>query len=179
MMKKTIVVAKYKEDLSWIEKYDNVVVIEKEVDMPNVGREPASYILYILEHYEELEGEYIFLQGDPYEHNHKLDDEIKAPMKEPFVWLSADWRTNIVCDMDGQPHDLIDINEFLKLIGVPYNKNHIVFNGCCQFKITAEQIKKYPLEFYDNLFAVLTNGNRFEYAFERCVGIIFGKDDGD
>lgn len=168
-MKRTIVVAKYKEDTSWTNKYDNVVIIEKDKDKPNVGREPASYIHYIIKNYDDLEGKYFFLQGNPYEHCPWVEDELED-LSGDFRWFSN--RKDFVCDMMGQPHDNVDIKSFLDDIGLDYDDDTITFNGCCLFMLSAEKITQFPKSFYNSLYKSLLKGRNC-YAFERLIGVIW------
>ena len=168
----TIVIARHKEDVSWADQYENKVIIQKDDDLPNIGREPSSFIYYIIQNYESLKGDYVFVQGNPLDHFPDIHEHLKESFTD-FWWLSPVGRTGLVCDMWARPHDFVDIKKFLKAIGVKYLNWTISFNACCGFMISAEQIKKHPLEFYDNLFRVLMEDERSCYAFERCVGLIF------
>ena len=72
-----IVVAKYKEDITWLAhmKLKNVIIYDKSGDpipgaipRKNVGREAETIFHYILENYYNLPEYVIFLQGDPFGH---------------------------------------------------------------------------------------------------------------
>lgn len=73
-MKTNIVIAKYKENISWSDEFkDFRVVYEKsenqEIEgskkLENKGRETDTYLNYILDNYENLPECVIFTQGDP------------------------------------------------------------------------------------------------------------------
>lgn len=170
-----LVVARHNEDVSWTKDYD-AFIVQKDEHLPNIGREPSSYLWYIINHWGELRGEYVFLQGNPHEHC-LLSNKLRECRGKDFYWFKIFDRTNLVCDMDGKPYDLVDINKFLELIGIDYENNNIVFNGCCLFSVVADRIKRRPKSFYENLYnAIMDNpSKRYEYAFERCVGLIFGE----
>jgi hypothetical protein len=92
LMKIDVVIARYKEDLSWIEylKYSNyknmtLYVYNKcgtedayvssvdwakvvQTHLPNLGRESHTYLHHILEHYDERDKITIFLQGNLSDH---------------------------------------------------------------------------------------------------------------
>ncbi|CAO4846333.1 MAG: hypothetical protein CNLJKLNK_00396 [Holosporales bacterium] len=88
-----IVVARYKEDLSWIKDYfptENVTVYNKGGDqlylgknvkvipVKNVGREAQTYVFHIVQNYKNLKGHVVFLQGHPFDHGgKKFLDNIK------------------------------------------------------------------------------------------------------
>lgn len=171
MDRRTIVVAQYKEDLSWTEPYkEDVVVIKKKREIPNIGREPYSYIWYILQNYDNLEGKYFFLQGNPLDHCPGLAQEL-SNTEGDFRWFSD--RSNLVCDLMGRPHDSVNIQKFLQSCGITYNHNTITFTGCCLFMLSAQRIKSKPREYYALILNAITSTHRGEYAFERCVGILF------
>ena len=71
-----VIVAKYKENISWINEipfktfiYDKSGETPSEyIPLPNIGREAETYIRHIIEHYEHLPMYCVFLQGDPFSH---------------------------------------------------------------------------------------------------------------
>jgi hypothetical protein len=80
----TIVVARYQEDLSWLNKIPSTcralvfnkgakISLEKHaevVDLPNFGRESDTYLRYLLYHHlPGAQERVIFTQGDPFEHS--------------------------------------------------------------------------------------------------------------
>lgn len=85
-MRPTLVVARYNEDLAWLQNvpyvFDIVVYnkgtkypkslpdsVVKMMDLPNVGKEADTYCMYILEHYDDLPEVVVFSQGNPFEHS--------------------------------------------------------------------------------------------------------------
>lgn len=76
MKKLDIVIARYKESISWIDQLvdgdSNISVHvynkhEGKNLLPNVGREAHTYLHHITENYQEVK-DTIFLQGHPYDH---------------------------------------------------------------------------------------------------------------
>jgi hypothetical protein len=78
-----VVVARYNEDLSWIEKEfpnDKITIYNKGKNdisvhsgvtikkLENIGRESHTYINYIIENYDNLPDRVLFLQGNPFTH---------------------------------------------------------------------------------------------------------------
>lgn len=67
-----VVVAKYKEDISWIPPGLCVYVYDKGPDgnIPNVGREAETFARFIVEKYDDLREDdtVYFLQGNPFDH---------------------------------------------------------------------------------------------------------------
>ncbi len=84
-MRVVIVIARYNEDLSWIEHLPaglEIIVVNKGSDslcIPrndivvhpsiNEGREAETYVRYIVENYDNLPDRIIFTQADPFEHS--------------------------------------------------------------------------------------------------------------
>lgn len=75
-----IVIARYKEDISWIDSiidknFDiNIHVYNKhkgENLLPNVGREGHTYVYHIIDKYHDLR-DTIFLQGNPFDFDHEF-----------------------------------------------------------------------------------------------------------
>lgn len=69
--KMEIVIARYNEDLTWIEPYlSNTTIYNKGLDyidnsikIPNVGRESHTYLYHIINNYDNLADRTIFFQG--------------------------------------------------------------------------------------------------------------------
>ena len=88
-----LVVAKYKEDISWINElkdHFDIVVYNKDnnldphdlnfhkreyhidgikwIDLPNIGREAQTYLFHIIENFDNLHDLEVFTQGNPFDH---------------------------------------------------------------------------------------------------------------
>jgi len=91
-MTKAIVIAHYKEDLSWIEEINDVkiylytkgdididlafkdnLIIEK---LNNIGNEQHTYLYHIIKYYEKLEDIIYFIQANPFEHSHNFLEKL-------------------------------------------------------------------------------------------------------
>lgn len=105
-----MVVARFNEDLSWInliDPYINVCIYNKgapiDVEMfssknveiyqlENVGRESESYLRYIYKNSFRDDGYTIFTQGDPFEHSPKFIDLLQRSKSWNIVQpLSIQW----------------------------------------------------------------------------------------
>lgn len=91
-----LVVARFNEDLSWLSKVSDtfqIIVYNKglPVDIPartklpikvrnlaNLGRETDTYLMYIIENYENFPDRIIFTQGDPFPHSPKFLDLLES-----------------------------------------------------------------------------------------------------
>jgi hypothetical protein len=95
-MNKEIVIAKYNEDISWINKINNDVKItvyrkdgiSEAIDgvnsflLENIGREIHSYIYHIYNNYENLLEYTIFSQGKPFDHFENIIDMVNSGVEE-------------------------------------------------------------------------------------------------
>lgn len=87
-----IVVARYNEDLSWLDSFKDykVTVYNKGnedlnlspncqiINLENIGREAHTYLYHVITSYETLAGRTIFLQGNPFDHNPDFDSMIES-----------------------------------------------------------------------------------------------------
>lgn len=78
-MSRVLVVAKYKEDISWLSQLSSLFqlhIISKDPEekdsnlyrLPNVGRESHSYLHFIVANYENLPELCVFTQASPFQH---------------------------------------------------------------------------------------------------------------
>jgi frataxin-like iron-binding protein CyaY len=112
LMKNLLIVARYNEDISWVDQLDCDVIIYNKgedldpkynvVKLENYGRETETYLRAICSLYEKIKDEYdhvSFLQGNPFDHYENvlslLPDEkrqyaypIPIPGKNT-VWVSV------------------------------------------------------------------------------------------
>ena len=72
-----LVIAKYKEDVTWTNKIKEhkITVYDKSdspiinsIKLPNIGRETHTFLHHIVENYDNLDDVTVFLQGNPFEH---------------------------------------------------------------------------------------------------------------
>ena len=97
--KRLNIIARYNENLDWVENLSgNVLVYNKGdnykwpyqvVHTKNFGRESETYIRAIIENYESLNNfdDIVFLQGEPFEHCKNLFDSLKMTATDKFLPL--------------------------------------------------------------------------------------------
>lgn len=112
-MKNLLIVARYNEDISWVEDLDCTVIIYNKgdkldpkynaINVPNFGKEAETYLRAIKENYDLMcNFDHItFLQGDPFDHfpevleilpqdNNNLNYEFPCPIStHNTVWFST------------------------------------------------------------------------------------------
>lgn len=127
-----LVVARYREDLSWLRElglpaqvYDKgpeppagpLPPGVRATPLPNIGREAHTYLTHIVERYADLPECTVFLQGNPFAHLAPPEEAPVTPAalrarllelaaaRKPFAGLA--W-FRLRCDGLGRPHDLAD-----------------------------------------------------------------------
>jgi hypothetical protein len=106
-VKYDLIIARYEEDVSWIENIDssdiNIFLYNKgKEDIPillkkpifyktlkNIGRDPHTYIHHIVENYDNLPEYIIFVQGNPFDHCSNLFEKISNHTTEDFLFLHS------------------------------------------------------------------------------------------
>jgi hypothetical protein len=95
-----IVIARYNEDISWINKIPSktkITIYNKGIDdikypsikLPNVGRESHTYLTHIIDNYDNLADTTIFTQGEPFFHSPNFIELVKEPqLFEPIQPLT-------------------------------------------------------------------------------------------
>ena len=168
-VKKTIVVARYNENVDWVKPFNHFIV-QKCEHLPNIGREPTSYLWYIVENYDNLEGRYFFSQGNPFTHRKDFLTDVKNA-KQDFEWYSD--LVDLKCKNNGYPHDSeLDINKLLRTVQLK-EQNWFEFKAGCLFSVTAEVIKRRPKEFYQKLGTAICEQHKAPWAFERIIDLVF------
>jgi len=78
-----IIVARYKEDISWLLPYNDCLTVYNKgpnnlegyktiVSLKNIGREGHTYLYHIINNYNSLSNRVTFLQGDSLPHNNTI-----------------------------------------------------------------------------------------------------------
>jgi hypothetical protein len=134
-----LVVSHYEADLDWlrsdeISDFFDVVIYSKGKQrsfdrpveiLPNVGREPHTYLHYCVEWYDDLPDVTVFCQDMPWHEPYfrsydyfieRLHETILSPLDEPTPIADFYGQETIRCDRWGQPsHDVfMDIRKYWK-----------------------------------------------------------------
>ncbi len=103
-----LVVAVWNEDTGWLEKVPqswDLMVLRKGIDLPNVGREAATF-LAAMAMPEVRAADYVAcVQGSPLDHAPNLIARLAAPRETPFEWLGEPH----LSDRMGGPWDRLPI----------------------------------------------------------------------
>lgn len=151
-----IVIARYKEDISWIDKLPNhwlPIVIQKQTeelegDMPNAGREPASFLFAVAKHYQNIKPNdtWAFVQGDPFPHVTNFFDKLEQVV-DGYTSLGGD--RDKTCDDTGAPdHPNIPLKELYEKWLKRHCPQQLSFTPGGQFIVNGKDLLKYPREWY-------------------------------
>lgn len=195
-----IVVAKYKEDISWSKPYQNLITIYNKSDkyfpgsikLTNLGRESQTYLYHIIKNWDNLAEITLFTQGElSSEHN---------PFPVPVYLLSPSYYVSNIREVgiefrDGNGNHLKHSNKWLReykkkemspaIITFSdfwsiFSQNKIDYNKLCWshgaiFSVSKKLIKQNSLDLYIYLYKLVSNHKNPEegHYFERCWYYIF------
>ena len=178
---KMIIIAKYKEDISWLSNITQpVIVYDKSKDIPNVGREAETYLRYIVENYDKIEGNTIFLQGNPFDH-------INISREEFFNLLNNNSHISKFTPLNSMHSEIgYSYTNTLKSFEIMFNISAPLgfeFPPGAQFIVPKHLIHSRPLQFYEllrndiilNNHVTISKNNSFScpWTLERMWPYIF------
>jgi hypothetical protein len=149
-----VVVAKHKEDVSWVEKLKYKVTIynKDELDnhlyennLLNYGKDAQTHLYHIIKNYNNLSEYTIFLQGHPFDHHCETCVEFinNFDFNKEFHPLGPTY----VRDNEGCINQTID---YCNKMGIKYELP-FMFIGGMQCIVKREVIYRNPVEFYVKL----------------------------
>lgn len=113
---------RYKEDISWANNLDNVIIYNKgnaiktsheTINLPNLGMYHASMLYHIVENYENLADITLFIQANPFDGDFEIKNNFKNNDEDVFKMINAYF--------DIPENELISNNNFSQYIGDKYN----------------------------------------------------------
>lgn len=191
-IKFSIVIAKYKENVDWINNINktiNIYLYNKDCDynnknainLPNIGRESHSYLYHIIKNYDNLDDIIIFTQGNYKEHN---IDNIMMLYEKINIFNVYSYEqdenlrilnNNIILNRTNLNFsEWIDIYIEENLSNYLKENNKMYFNIGAIFCVKKENILSRSKDYYINLINQLNNINPEEGHFiERIWYYIF------
>ena len=159
------IVARYNEDISWTNQYENVIIYNKgnplglpnEKILPNVGREGHTYYTHIVRNYDNLDDFNVFLQGNPYDHSPNLDNSIKRRRNLPLEWLSKKVLfSTLTYEFRRRPQCVNIFKSYFTIFGEIPKKQSIEYGSGAQFIVSKESILSRPVSFYQKIVDLLS-----------------------
>jgi hypothetical protein len=167
-MKKSILIAHYKEDLDWIvnletdcEKFIYSKTDNRFRKTPeNRGQEVPMYLLYIIENWDNLSDKTLFLHGHS---NSGHQDYPSADIIESVNWDTRsffsvnkrDWYQEISKNKEldkGAFEIWLRNNWYIFQNQLPFPEDGLFFYSGAQFVVDKELIKQYDKSFWINLY---------------------------
>lgn len=133
--------------------------------MPNIGRESSTYLKFIVDNYDTLDGMYFFVQGNPFDHAPQAVERINnTPLCEYIDIGSYEY----ICDGGGSPqHSGLPLREaFLRFIKSNPPEQYRFFAGA-QFGVSAQRLKSHTKEFYQDLYMYACDHPQGPWVLER------------
>lgn len=172
----TLVIARFNEPMDWLKDVPQDYAISLyskgdtcawwHIKRPNVGRETETYLYHIITHYNLLSGDTIFCQGDPFPHDPNFMANIENESVKYYGQL-------LKCNPNGLPHcDWTPLHPYCELLGLP-KKDEYKFVAGAQYRVTANQIRSRPIEFYKALIGLANTHEFFAWCVERLFVEIF------
>lgn len=158
---RSIIIAKYTENKDWIGKIPNgwnIHLYDKDKNMENApGREAHTYFKFIVDNYDSLDGDYVFCQGNPFDHCptflEELYNGVISGKEYPFDRIS----------FINQEQTRTEL--YIKSLGLTV-PDIWDFSAGAQFKTTSERIKKNPKWFYQYCLNLTLTDPQSGYIFE-------------
>jgi hypothetical protein len=165
-----VIIAAYRENLEWTNKLkqENVIIynksdriIENSIRIPNVGRDPQTFIQYVVDNYNSLPDYSIFVQGDPFPH--MISDINSDNFQQHIEDLVHSNKIDILplfCNFFCEPHGLrhgIKTHEYMSLFFNESPPNEVIFSAGCQYIVSKNNILHNPLQFYVKFNEMMLN----------------------
>lgn len=148
---KKLIVARYNEDVDWLKEVPSeweVMIVQKDKDLPNKGREASSYFWAIDKLYPQLKSddELAFVQGNPFPHIVK--DELLNYLSTGIYGVTP-FGPVFKCLGNGLPNHMgLPVAEkYEKWLMKPF-PGEVKFVAGAQFGVRGSRIKKYKQKYY-------------------------------
>lgn len=174
-----LVVARWQENVDWATDLPPgwaVRVVQKDVDLPNRGREPATFAWAVLDMYEQIKpGDvYGFVQGNPFDHC----PDLLARLAEPVGWFTPLGQATYTSDAHGRPHHpgvpVAACHE--RWLGAPF-PGEVTFAAGGQFAVTGKALRSRPVGFYRAMFDdLMADDGLGPWAAERLWPVVYTRE---
>jgi len=173
---KELVIAKYKEDVEWARSVPDdwdITVYDKEVDVPNIGRDSHTFLYHICLRYHSLADLTVFSQGRYDDHCEDLIGRMKLLKHgEGYTHLS-DRIFHVAADGNNFWEPNVEkISGYQETFGLPNER--LTFPYGAFLAVDKENVLKRPLNFYLNLLTLVSNKGQnaamMEYFWHQVLG---------
>jgi hypothetical protein len=191
MKKYDVVVARYKENIDWLDQLDserfNIRIYNKGTDdisreytrLENYGNEAHTYINYIIENYDNLPEFVIFIQGHPFDHCVNVIEKILAHTNENLVVLSdyyltediSGWYEHQMKIPDNYPVTML--RDVARIILGDETPQKLQFGAGDQYILNSSLIRNRTKEFYQKILGMFRADYMLPWHLERLYLYIF------
>lgn len=172
MTKKKYIVARYREDLAWLDRIRDhqdtvdVVVYDKSQYYLNVGREAETFARGILDSWDDMvrarATHLVFLQGNPFDHV-SMEAIIDAPASPEVVPLGKMHES----DAHGYPdHPRLPIGAMWSVLGQDPRASWSFVAGA-QYIVPADHILRHGYAFWQRVHGLLYEERLCAWTMER------------
>lgn len=165
---KYLIVARWNEDRNWLDHIPDgwqLVLVQKDVDVPNVGREASSYFYAIDLLYRKIQPEdtLAFMQGMPFDHCPEALRVLRDV--DEFTYLNDILKR---CDGTGKPdHPYLEIKELYEKWVRKDFPGSVKFSPGAQFMVSGKDILKRPRKKYKKMYEEMCLDKYRPYVMER------------
>lgn len=172
-----IVVAKYKEDISWFFHMDleKLYVYDKSGDeyspficLENKGREGSTFLGHIIEHYDNLPDYLVLVQGSPFAHmKPEINPRNFQENLDKLVEKKPEKTQPLFCDYWEEPtsfHPGLMIDKYYNLMFENKQGDVIRYATGNQYIIPRKDIQKRPKHFYQKLWKMAIKGDHYSHC---------------
>lgn len=153
------------EDKSWVKDIPNgwnIHLYDKDKNMENaVGREAHTYFKFIVDNYDTLIGDYVFCQGNPFNHNSRFLEDLYHGIIPGKSYPCSRYDR-----LDPNNFKALDVEKYINLLGLENVPEKWEFIAGAQFKAKASDILKRPKEFYKKCLELTLTDPQSGYIFE-------------
>lgn len=167
-----LVVARWTEDVSWLDAIPHpAIVVQKDRDCPNVGREAASWLWFMETARIDPRTTYAFLQGDPFPH------AVTAGDLRPVDRFTPIGGHVYRCDREAAPqHAGLPLVRCARDWFGAVLPDEIVFHAGAQFLIPGRVIRRRSRRWYADLRRMVEAEEKGAWVLERMWGLVWRRD---
>ena len=151
VLSRAIVVAKYKEDISWLSKLPpeiKVYVYDSSPggnlqDLKRERHEPYTYFTHMIDHYDELDDLTVFCQGSPFDSVSEQEFmRVTLNCTQPYMSIGKFRTPSALADEDVSLGYLPISKTLTKFFGIPH-KTTVSWTHGAEFLVAKERILQY------------------------------------
>ena len=162
-----VVVAKYKENIDWIDCLDktNVIIydksdtpIENSIPLKNIGREGETFLYHILQNYDNLPDYTLFVQGHPFDHMCNINPQNFQSELDRLLNEKPD-TTPLFCGLHNEHYTLyagLNVKEYYEFLFNESCPEITQFAAGAQYIVPKHRILQRPKSFYETLERMIT-----------------------